>query len=70
MQGYIPRSEFKDDFYRKFYLKVRELLSGSIKYLTYKKLYKYILDVDNKIRASRKLAIVKKEIRILLINQL
>jgi hypothetical protein len=69
MQGHIPRSEFKDDFYRKFYPKIRELLSGSIKRLIYKELYKYILDVDNKIRISRKLAIIKKEIRILLINQ-
>jgi hypothetical protein len=69
MQGHIPRSEFKDDFYRKFYLKVRELLSGSIKYLIYKILYKYILDVDNKIRTSRKLAIIKREIRILPTSQ-
>jgi hypothetical protein len=69
MQGYIPRSEFKNDFYRKFYPKIRELFSGSIKHLTYKKLYKYILDVDNKIRISRKLAIAKKETRTLLINQ-
>jgi hypothetical protein len=69
MQGHIPRSEFKNDFYRKFYPKMRELLSGSIKYLTYKKLYKHALDVDNEVRASRKLAITKKETRILLINQ-
>jgi hypothetical protein len=69
MQGHIPRSEFKNNFYRKFHPKVRELLSGSIKYLIYKELYEYVLDVDNKIRASRKLAITKREIRILLINQ-
>jgi hypothetical protein len=68
MQDYISRSEFKNDFYRKFYLKIRKLFSGSIKYLIYKKLYKYILDVDNKIRISRKLVIIKKKIRILLIN--
>jgi hypothetical protein len=68
MQGYIPRSEFKDDLYRKLYPKVREFFSGSIKYLIYKKLYKYILDVDNEVRASRKLVIAKRETRILLIN--
>jgi hypothetical protein len=68
MQDHISRSEFKDDFYRKLYPKVRELLSGSIKYLIYKKKNKYILDVDNKIRTSRKLAIAKKKTRILLIN--
>jgi hypothetical protein len=69
MQDHISRSEFKNDFYRKFYPKTRELLSGSIKYLIYKKLYKYILDVDNKVRTSRKLAIAKRKTRILLINQ-
>jgi hypothetical protein len=69
MQGHIPRSEFKNDLYRKFYLKIRELLSGSIKYLTYKILYEHVLDVDNKIRTSRKLAIAKRETRILLISQ-
>jgi hypothetical protein len=70
MQGYILRSEFKDDFYRKFYPKIKELLSGSTKRLIYKELYEHALDVDNKVRTSRKLAIAKKEIRILLINQL
>jgi hypothetical protein len=45
---------------------MKELLSGSTKYLTYKELYKHALDVDNKIRASRKLAITKRETRILL----
>jgi hypothetical protein len=49
--------------------KIRELLSGSIRRLTYKELYKYILDVDNKVRISQKLVIAKKKIRILLINQ-
>jgi hypothetical protein len=62
MQGHIPRSEFKNNFYRKFYPKIRKLLSDSTRRLTYKKLYKHILDVDNKIRASRKLAIIKKKL--------
>ena len=69
MQDYIPRSEFKNDFYQKFYPKIRELLSGSARRLTYKKLYKYILNVDNKVRTNRKLAIAKRETRILLISQ-
>jgi hypothetical protein len=69
IQGHISRSEFKNDFYRKFYLKIKKLLSGSTRRLTYKELYKHVLDVDNKVRTSRKLAIVKREIRILPINQ-
>jgi hypothetical protein len=69
MQGHIPRSEFKDDFYRKLHPKVRELLSGSARRLTYEELCEHALDVDNKVRASRKLAIAKREIRTLPTSQ-
>src|SRR6266487_1768879 len=63
MQGHIPRSEFKDELYRKLHPRVRELLSGSARRLTYEELCEHALDVDVEVRASRKLATAKKELR-------
>jgi hypothetical protein len=61
MKGHIPRSEFKDDLYRKLNPRVREILSGSARRLTYEELCECALDVDNEVRTNRKLAIAKKE---------
>lgn len=69
MKGHIPRSEFKDDLYRKLNPRVREILSGSTRRLTYKELCEYTLDVDNEVRTNRKLAIAKKEARAPLASQ-
>ena len=63
MKGHIPRSEFKDDLYRKLDPRVREILSGSARRLTYEELCEYVLDIDNKVRVNRKLATAKKEAR-------
>lgn len=60
MKGRIPRSEFKDDMYRKLNPRVRELLSGSARRLTYEELCEHALDVDNEVRTNQKLAIAKK----------
>jgi hypothetical protein len=65
MQGHIPRSEFKDDLYRKLHPRVRELLSGNVRRLTYEELCEHALDVDVEVRASRKLAAAKKELKAL-----
>ena len=63
MKGRIPRSEFKDDLYRKLDLRVREVLSGSVRRLTYEELYEYTLNVDNKVRTNQKLAMAKKVVK-------
>jgi len=63
MKGHIPRSEFKDDLYRKLHPRVREILAGSARRLTYEELCEHALDVDNEVRVNRKLAMVKKEAR-------
>ena len=60
MQGHIPRSEFKDDLFRKLNPRVRELLSVSTRRLTYKELCKSALDVDIKVHTNQKLAITKR----------
>jgi hypothetical protein len=60
MQGRIPRSEFKDDLFRKLNPRVRELLSGSARRLTYEELCEGALDVDNEVRLNQKLAIAKR----------
>jgi hypothetical protein len=63
MQGHIPRSEFKDDLYRKLNPKVRELLSGNARHLTYEQLCEYALDIDIEVRANQKLAIARRAAR-------
>ena len=63
IKGYIPCSEFKDDLYRKLNPKVREILSSSVRHLTYEELYEYTLNIDIKVRNTQKLAITKKEVR-------
>ncbi len=63
MKGHIPRSEFKDDLYRKLNPRVREILSGSARRLSYEELCEYALDVDNEVRINQKLAKAKKEVR-------
>lgn len=63
MQGHIPRSEFKDDLYRKLNPKVRELLSSNARHLTYEQLCEYALDVDIEVRANQRLAIARKAAR-------
>ena len=65
MQGHILKSEFKDDLYQKLYLRVRELLSGNARHLTYEELCEHALDVDIEVRTSRKLAMAKKELKAL-----
>ena len=52
IKGYIPHSEFKDDLYQKLNPRIREILSGSARRLTYKELCEYILDVDNKVQIN------------------
>jgi hypothetical protein len=69
MKGHIPRSEFKDDLYRKLNPRVREILSGSARRLTYEELRECALDVDNEVRTNRKLAIAKKEAKAPLASQ-
>ena len=56
MQGHIPRSEFKDDLYRKLNPRIRELLSGITAGLTYEKLCECALNVDIEVRINQKLA--------------
>ncbi len=63
IKGHIPRLEFKDDLYQKLNPKVREILSGSTRRLSYKELCEYTLDVDNEVRINQKLAKAKKEAR-------
>ena len=63
MKGHVPRSEFKDDLYRKLNPRVREILSGSARRLTYEELCEHALDVDIEVRNTRKLATAKKEAR-------
>lgn len=58
MQGHIPRSEFKDDLYRKLNPRVRELLSGVATELCVR-----ALNVDNEVSINQKLAIAKKAAR-------
>jgi hypothetical protein len=52
IQGHIPRSEFKDDLFRKLNPRIRELLLGVVIDLTYKQLYVRALNVDNKVRIN------------------
>ena len=68
IKGYIPYLEFKDDLYQKLNPRVKEILSSSIRHLTYKELYKYTLNIDSKVRTNQKLAIAKKEARTPLIS--
>jgi hypothetical protein len=63
MKGHIPRSEFKDDLYRKLNPRVREILSGSARRLTYEELCECALDVDIEVRHNQKLALAKKAAR-------
>jgi hypothetical protein len=63
MQGHIPRSEFKDDLYRKLNPRVRELLSGIVVDLTYEKLCERALNVDIEVRINQKLAAASREAR-------
>ena len=63
IKGHIPRSEFKDDLYWKLNPRIREILSGSARRLTYKELCEYTLDVDNEVQINQKLAKAKKEVR-------
>jgi Zinc knuckle len=60
MQGHIPRSEFKDDLFRKLNPRVRELLSGCARDLTYAQLCERALDVDNEVRINQKLVAAKR----------
>ncbi len=64
IKGHIPCSEFKDDLYWKLNPRIREILLGSARCLTYKELCEYILDVDNEVRINQKLAKAKKEVRV------
>jgi hypothetical protein len=63
MQGHIPRSEFKDDLFRKLNPRVRELLSSNARHLTYEQLCEYALDVDIEVRANQKLATARRAAR-------
>jgi hypothetical protein len=65
MQGHIPRSEFKDDLYRKLNPRIRELLSGIAAGLTYEKLCECALNVDIEVRINQKLAAASREARAL-----
>jgi hypothetical protein len=60
MQGHIPRSEFKDDLFRKLNPRVRELLSVTARRLTYEELCESALDVDIEVRTNQKLAIARR----------
>ncbi len=48
---------------------MRELLSGSVRRLTYEELCEHALDVDIEVRANRKLAMAKKEFKALPTSQ-
>jgi hypothetical protein len=63
IQGYIPRSEFKDDLFRKLNPRIRELLSSVAINLTYKQLCVRALNVDNKVYINQKLAVTKRVAR-------
>jgi hypothetical protein len=63
MQGHIPRSEFKDDLFRKLNPRVRELLSSNARHLTYEQLCEYALDVDIEVRNNQRLVVAKKAAR-------
>jgi len=65
MQGHIPRSEFKDDLFRKLNPRIRELLLGVVTDLTYKQLCVRALNVDNKVRINQKLAVAKRAVKAL-----
>jgi hypothetical protein len=65
IQGRVPRSEFKDDLFRKLNPRVRELLSGYARDLTYRQLCERALDVDNKVRINQKLTAAKRAVKAL-----
>jgi hypothetical protein len=65
MQGHIPRSEFKDDLFRKLNPRIRELLSGVATDLTYDQLCVRALSVDNEVRINQKLLAAKRAARAL-----
>ena len=52
IKGYIPRSEFKDELYRKLNPRVREILSSIIRRLIYEELYEHTLNVDIEVRTN------------------
>lgn len=65
MQGHVPRSEFKDDLFRKLSPRIRELLSGVATDLTYDQLCVRALSVDNEVRINQKLLAAKRAARAL-----
>ncbi len=69
IKGHIPHLEFKDDLYQKLNPRIREILLGSVRRLTYKELCEYTLDVDNEVRINQKLAKAKKEVRVPSVSQ-
>jgi len=65
MRGHIPRSEFKDDLFRKLNPRIRELLSGVTTDLTYDQLCLRALSVDNEVRINQRLLAAKRAARAL-----
>ena len=65
IKGHIPRSEFKDDLYRKLNLRVREILSSIIRRLIYEELYEYILNIDIEVRTNQRLVMARKKAKVL-----
>ena len=65
MQGHVPRSEFKDDLFRKLNPRIRELLSAVATDLTYDQLCVRALSVDNEVRTNQKLLAAKRAARAL-----
>jgi hypothetical protein len=65
MKGHIPRSEFKDDLYRKLNPRVREILSSIVRRLTYEELCEHALDVDIEVRTNQRLAMARKKAKAL-----
>ena len=63
IQGHIPRSEFKDDLFRKLNPRIRELLLGVVTDLTYEQLCVRALNVDNEVRINQKLAVAERAVR-------
>ena len=65
IQGRVPRSKFKDDLFQKLNPRVRELLSGYARDLTYRQLCERALDVDNKVCINQKLTTAKRVVKAL-----
>jgi hypothetical protein len=60
MQGHIPRSEFKDDLFRKLNPRIRELLAGVATDLTYNQLCVRAISVDNEVCINQKLLAARR----------